>query len=176
MFTSTYIFPDDCWCVFHLSSSPPHLSPIRSLCARLWFLMHWRAWCTTTHMTGSSWAAAWFWDLWAGRLMLSLSFSRLTPASIDIPVSSNRSGHTTLIPPIEPLQRDKFILLTYIFAVAPLHVCRFPIIPWRGCVRVWQWLSRCSCLFKEAQSPTIFTACCPSPYGTLSSKSELHRH
>lgn len=82
----------------------------------------------------------------------------------------------TLIPTIEPLQRDKFILLTYIFTAAPLHVCRFPIIPWRDCVRVWQWLSQCSCLFKEARSPTIFTACCPSPYGTLSSKSELHKH
>lgn len=66
----------------------------------------------------------------------------------------------------------KYILLSHIFGNAPMHVCRCRTVPWRGCVYVWRWWSLCSCLSREARSPTIFTACCQFLFGTLSLKSE----
>lgn len=51
-------------------------------------------------------------------------------------------------------------------------VRRLPAITWRGCVCVWRWWSRCSCLSKGALLPTTFTACCPSLYGTRYLKSK----
>lgn len=80
--------------------------------------------------------------------------------------------YPTLIPSTKTSLWSSNVSLSYIFDIASMRVCRFRVVPWRGCVCVWQWWSLCSCLFKEARSPTIFTACCLSLYGTLSLKSE----
>lgn len=163
-----------CWIIAsqlinNYANEPLYPSPHRSPCASPWYLTLWRAWSTTTPTTGSSWVAVWCWDLWAGSHMWSLSYSRLMPASTDTLISSDRSGPWDL-------SRRVFcngtIRSSYSFDLASMRVRRFRVVPWRGCACAWQRWSLCSCLFKEARSPTIFTVCCLSRYGTLSSKSE----
>lgn len=72
---------------------------------------------------------------------------------------------------IDPCHKNKLMKLKSLSTLLCVF-CRFRTIPWRGFVCVWPWWSLCSCLSKEAQSLTIFTACCLSLYGTLSLKSE----